>query len=198
MFSSPYRMSSSGWLALSDVREWLRGPPGCPTVDVRPFQMFRSGGRPPDVRETSRISKSVRKDPECPGVVGKTSWMSGRPSQMSGSGREAVPDVREWSKDYLECLRVVKRPTQMSKSGRRPSRMSGSGREAVLDVQEWSRGPPECPKVVGGPPDVQEWSGDPPGCPGVVGRPSGCLGVIKKVSQMSGSGQEAFSDVREF
>ena len=62
--------------------------------------------------------------------------MSRRPSRMSGSGREAVPDVREWSKDYLECLRVVKRPTQMSKSGRRPSRMSGSVLEALPDVRE--------------------------------------------------------------
>ena len=27
--------------------------------------------------------------PKCPGLVG-------RPSRMSGSGREALPDVREW------------------------------------------------------------------------------------------------------
>ena len=36
-------------------------------------------------------------------------------------------------------------------------------------------------------PDVQEWSGDPSGCPGVVGR----------LSQMSLSGRDALPDVRE-
>ena len=34
-------------------------------------------------------------------------------------------------------------------------------------------------------PDVREWSGGPPGCLGVVGRPS----------QMSGSGRESLPDV---
>ena len=58
--------------------------------------------------------------------------MSGRPSRMSRSGREAVPDVREWSKDYFECLRVVKRP----------SRMFGSGRKTLPDVRGWSGDPP--------------------------------------------------------
>ena len=105
------RMSRSGQVDLPDVREWSGGPPGCPRVDVRPFQMSRSGGRSPDVRENSRLSKSVRKDPGCPGVVGKTSWISGRPSRMSrrpsrmsGSGCEAVPDVRERLEDLPGCL----------------------------------------------------------------------------------------------
>ena len=40
---------------------------------------------------------------------------------MSGSGRVALPDVRE------------------------SSRMSGSGREALKDVCEWPGGPPGCP-----------------------------------------------------
>ena len=51
---------------------------------------------------------------------------------MSGSGREALPDVIEWSRGPPVCPRV---------SGR-PSRMSGSGWEALLDVQEWSKFPP--------------------------------------------------------
>ena len=58
----------------------------------------------------------------CPGVVG-------RPSQMSGSGRETLPDVREWSGGPLECPGVV----------RSSSRMAGSGQEALLDVRELSR-----------------------------------------------------------
>ena len=43
-------------------------------------------------------------------------------------------------------------------------------------------------------PVVREWSGDPPGCPGA---PTGCTGVVKRVSRMFGSGPEAIWDVRE-
>ena len=71
-------MSESGREVLPNVQEW----------------------RPPDVRETSRISKSVRMDPGCPGVVGKTSWMSGRPfrmsrrpSRMSGRSQKTISNV---------------------------------------------------------------------------------------------------------
>ena len=55
---------------------------------------------------------------------------------MSGSGREALTDVREWSGVPPGCPGVVVRTTRMSRSGRE-----------VL-------------------PDVREWSGDPSGCPG--------------------------------
>ena len=68
---------------------------------------------------------------------------------MSQSGREALPEVREWSGDPQGCPGVVRRPYRMSA---RPSRIFGSGRKTL--------------------PDVREWSGDHPGCPGVVGRPS--------------------------
>ena len=67
---------------------------------------------------------------------------------MSRSGRESLSDVRKWSGVPPGCLRVVRRPSQMSG---RPSRMSRSGRKAL--------------------PDVRKLSGGPPGCPGVVGRP---------------------------
>ena len=46
---------------------------------------------------------------------------------MSGSGRESLGDVREWSGDPRGCPGVVGRP----------SRMSGSGREVLPDVREW-------------------------------------------------------------
>ena len=117
---------------------------------------------------------------------------------MSGSGRETLPNVREW----WEALPDV----------RKASRMSGSGREALPNVRECSEGYPgcpggplRCPGVVGSPsrkfgrpsrmsengletlPVVQEWSGGPPECSGVVCRPS----------WMSGSCREALSDVRE-
>ena len=45
---------------------------------------------------------------------------------MSGSGREALPDVRECSGVPPKRPRVVGRP----------SRMSGSGQEALPDVEE--------------------------------------------------------------
>ena len=60
---------------------------------------------------------------------------------MSGSGRETLPDIREWSSNPPECPKVVEKSSRMFG---RPSRMSGSVRkdlpnvrEALSDVQEW-------------------------------------------------------------
>ena len=81
---------------------------------------------------------------------------------MSGSCREALPDVREllrgsldvreWSagppgdREWLGglsvCPGVVGRPCRKSGSGRKASQMSGSGRKALPDVREWAGGPP--------------------------------------------------------
>ena len=69
-----FRISVSGRLALPDVWEWLLGPPGCPGV--------------------------VGSSSGCPGVVGSPSGYPGVVvwlSRMSGSGREALSDVLEWS-----------------------------------------------------------------------------------------------------
>ena len=66
---------------------------------------------------------------ECPGVVGRSSRLSGsgrEASQMSRSGRETFPDVREWSGGPSGCPGVVGRTF----------RMFGSGRESLPDVQE--------------------------------------------------------------
>ena len=52
---------------------------------------------------------------------------------MSGSGRESLSDVREWSGGPPRCPEVVRRPSRMSAG---PSRMSKSGQEAHPDVQE--------------------------------------------------------------
>ena len=77
---------------------------------------------------------------------------------MSGSGRKALTNVREWSggpPNFWEwlgtppgSLGVVGNPSRMSGSGGSHSRMSGSGRAALPDVREWLRGPPECPGEV--------------------------------------------------
>ena len=50
---------------------------------------------------------------------------------MSGNGRKALPDVREWSRGHPGCPGVV----------RRPSRMFVSGREAIPEVRDWSEDP---------------------------------------------------------
>ena len=73
----------------------------------------------------------------------RMSRVVGRPSRMSGSGREARQDVQEWSGGPPGCPEMVGKP----------SRMSGSGWEALPDVREWSRGLPGYP---GGPPNVRE------------------------------------------
>ena len=95
-------------------------------------------------------------------------WLGGpaRCLGVSGSGREALPDVGEWSVDPPLSPRLVGRP----------SWMFGSGREVLPDVLEVS-GLVERTSGMSG--SVREWSGGPPGCPGVVGRPS----------RMSGSGR---------
>ena len=52
---------------------------------------------------------------------------------MSVSGREALPEVREWSGGLPGCPGVVGRPSRMSGSGRES--LTG-GREALPDVRE--------------------------------------------------------------
>ena len=58
---------------------------------------------------------------------------------MSGSGGEALPDVREWSAGPYGCSGVV---------GRLSGKF-GSGRESLPEVRKWSGGLSRCPGVVG-------------------------------------------------
>ena len=91
---------------------------------------------------------------------------------MSESGRDALPNVWEWSGGPPRCPGVVERISRMSRSGRetlpnvrecwetltnvrKACRMSGSVqkalpnvREALSDIRERSGGPPGCPEVV--------------------------------------------------
>ena len=108
---------------------------------------------------------------------------------MSRSGREVLPENREWSGDCNVwsgnppgCPGVVGRPSLMYGSGQeasrvvgRPTRMSGSGREALPENRDWSG-------------DCNVWSGGSPGCPGMISRPP----------WMSGSGRKTLLDVREW
>ena len=63
----------------------------------------------------------------------------GRHSQKSGSGQEALLDLRDWSG----------KPPGYPGMVERLSRVSGNGRKTLPYVQEWSGGPPKCPGVIG-------------------------------------------------
>ena len=88
------------------------------------------------------------------------------PSLMSGSGWEALPDVREALPDVREWTRG---PPGFAGVAGRPSQMSGSDREALPGVREWSGGRSGCswsdqeilPNVRDALLDVWEFSGDP-------------------------------------
>ena len=68
---------------------------------------------------------------------------------MSRSGREALPNVQEWSevtRGSREALSNVREwsgglPRYAGVFGR-PFQMFGNSLEAILDVREWSNGPP--------------------------------------------------------
>ena len=75
---------------------------------------------------------------------------------MSGSGREPLPDVQEWSGGPSGCPGVFRRSSRVFG---RPSRMSESGWETITGGQKYF-------------PDVWEWSGGPPGCLEGIARPS--------------------------
>ena len=72
---------------------------------------------------------------------------------MSGNGREALTDNREWSGTLLDVQERLEGFPGCPKVIVRPSRMSGSGREALPNVQEWSGAPLRCADAI---PDVQE------------------------------------------
>ena len=85
---------------------WMSGSCG----EAHPYVREWSGDPPSCLRV-------VGGPPGCPGVVESR-------SQMSGSSREYLTDVWEWSRCLPGCPGVVKRPSQMS----------SSCREALTDV----------------------------------------------------------------
>ena len=118
-------MSGSGWDAFPDVREllegptntrqWWRGPPDvrewsgdsleCLCVVASPSRMSGSGREAfPDVRELSGdpfgclgVFEGLQDIWEWSGGVPKFLGVVKWPSRMSESGRETLPNVREWS-----------------------------------------------------------------------------------------------------
>ena len=99
-----------------------------------------------------------------------------RPVQRAWSGREAIPEGREWLGGLPEVWEwsegnpvgpeVVGKP---SRRVRRPYWRAGSGQGSLLEGWEWSGGPPRKPEVVRRP---SQRVGRPTGGPGVVGSPS--------------------------
>ena len=76
----------------------------------------------PDVwKARLNVRECLRGPPGYPVVVG-------RPSRMSGSGREALSDVWEWSGGPPVSLVVVGSLSRMSGSCHDPSSLSESGR----------------------------------------------------------------------
>ena len=67
---------------------------------------------------------------------------------MSGSGREALPDVWQCLGGLPRILAVVRMPSQMTRSGGLVFQSSRGGWEALPDACEWSGFPSGCPEVV--------------------------------------------------
>ena len=83
-------MSERGREALPDVRECAGGLPGCPGVGRRPPRISASGWEDlPGDQEALPGVWEWSEDP--PGSLGVVGWSS----QMTRSGRKALPDVRE-------------------------------------------------------------------------------------------------------
>ena len=84
-----------------------------------------------------------------------------RPSRMSGNGREALPDIREWSGDPPKCSVVVGGLYEYLGVVGFPSQMSESCWKTLQDVRKWSGVSPKCPGVVGRPSLMSLSSGRP-------------------------------------
>ena len=90
--------------------------------------------------------------------------MVGRPSRLSRSGRETLPEVRNLSEDPLRGPKLVGRPSEGPEEVGIPSQRSESGWETLPEVRK-------CLETV---PEVWNWLGGPPGDPKVLGdRPEG-------------------------
>ena len=98
--------------------------------------------------------------------------MVGRPSWWPVSGLKALPVGQEWSRALTGWPEV----------DRRPSQEAGNDTEAIVVVQNWARTPPGGPEL-GQSPSL--WAGS--GQEGLWG----VSGVVGRLSQRAGSGQEA-------
>ena len=116
-------------------------------------------------------------------MVGRPSRLVGMPFRMSGSGREALLNVRESLKALSDVQLWSGVPTGFRGVVGRPTGKSGCERETLPDVRLWSGGLPGSPGMVGRSsqmyrslrgslPDVRVWSVGPLGSRGMVGRPS--------------------------
>ena len=107
---------------------------------------------------------------------------------MSGSGQEAIPNVREWSEGPPGYSGVVQRP----------SRISGSGRKAIPNVRRPSR---MFDRVFRPLPDIRErlpiTPGNPRRPPGHPGGPSEHSRTSERASRTSMRVSRPLPDIRE-
>ena len=151
------RMCGTGRESIPEVLKWSGDPFGGPEVVVDPPGGVELVGRP------SRRSRSGR-----------------RQSRRSGTSKETLPEVRNWSRDPPGGLEVVGDPlggpdvvgipSWRSGSSRRLSRRRGTGPE-TLSV-------------------VRKWSGNIPRGPALVREPSAGVELVGRPSQRSGTGRE--------
>ena len=99
---------------------------------------------------------------------------------MSESGRETLPNVREW----WEVLPDVREWWEVLPDVHEASRVPRSVRDALPNAQVWSRNPLGCPEVVGRP--FRKF-----------GRPYRLSGSVRWPSRMSGNERESLPDELE-
>ena len=88
---------------------------------------------------------------------------------MSGSGREALTNVRDMSGVPPGCPGVVGRPYPMSAIGQEALNNVQNWCEALPDIWAWLEALPDVRDRLGAIPDVRVWTGSPTRCPRVVG-----------------------------
>ena len=131
-------MSGNGRETFPNVRELLRDTPGSLKVVGGPLDVREWSGEPLGCLKVSgrpsQMSLSGRRPFWMFGSCREAPRISRSPSRLFRSDRETLPNVRE---ALPEVRKSLKAPW-----------MSGSGLEALPDVIEWSGCPPECSGVV--------------------------------------------------
>ena len=157
-----------GWEALLDVRQLsggpprcAEGPPNCSGVVRWPFRMSVSGQETLlNVWKASQMSSSVRKalsdvlessggSLESPGEVG-------RPTRISRSVRETLPNDRGWREALSTTPGHPGGPSDHSQTSVKVSRLLPDNREGLPTTPGHPRGPPG---HLGGFPDHSRTSG---------------------------------------
>ena len=171
----PSRMSGSGWDALPVDREGRQA-----LLNVRELVEAL-----PNIREWLGVPL------ECPGVVRRrcrTSRSGGRPSRMSGNGRETLPNIQEWWEAHPDIQELSGNPLECPGGSlkclgvfKSPSRMSGRVFRPLSDMHE----------------SLTNTPGNPRGPPGHPGGPSEHSRKSERASRTSMRVSRPLPDIRE-